>query len=157
MSEDGGNAWTTERLTWNTGWSSHPAIAIDPAGNINLVWEDDVKGNTEIYYKTHDGITIWSASERLTWSSQDCHAPFIIAFKTCKPMFVWYGDSSGNNEIYHKLSNNGGSTWSSDRLTWNPGASFFPVMAMDYTTESIHVFWSDDTPGNSEIYYRKGK
>jgi len=157
MSEDGGNAWTTERLTWNTGWSSHPAIAIDPAGNINLVWEDDVKGNSEIYYKTHDGITIWSASERLTWSSQDSHAPFIIAFKTFKPMFVWYGDSSGNDEIYHKLSNNGGSTWSSKRLSWSPGASFFPVMAMDYTTESIHVFWSDDSPGNSEIYYRKGK
>jgi hypothetical protein len=157
LSEDGGNAWTMERLTWNTGWSSHPAIAIDPSGNVNVVWEDDVSGHFEIYFKSNVGYSPWPASTRLTWSSQESRSPFIIAFKSMKPMVVWYGDSSGNEEIYHKMSSNGAITWSSSRLTWSPGDSFYPVMAMDYMTESIHVFWMDDTPGNSEIYYRKGK
>ena len=42
------------------------------------------------------------------------------------------------------------------RLTWTSGASHYPAVAVD-SSNGIHVVWRDETPGNVEIYYRKGK
>ena len=44
--------WTpAKRLTWNTAGSGSPAIAVDPTGNLHLVWLDGRPGNYEIYYR----------------------------------------------------------------------------------------------------------
>jgi len=40
------------------------------------------------------------------------------------------------------------------RLTWNPGESCFPAIAVD-SSKAIHLVWEDDTPGNVEIFYKK--
>jgi len=40
------------------------------------------------------------------------------------------------------------------RLTWNNGTSYFPTIAAD-SSGNVHVVWSDDTPGNYEIFYGK--
>jgi hypothetical protein len=37
--------WTkTKRLTWNSGDSEVPAIAVDSADHIHLIWVDDTSG-----------------------------------------------------------------------------------------------------------------
>jgi len=41
------------------------------------------------------------------------------------------------------------------RITWNSGGSYRPAIAID-SSSNIHVVWDDDTPGNDEIYYKKG-
>lgn len=46
-----GDAWTSKRLTNNTGYSYDPSIAVDGA-NIYVVWWDYTPGNPEIYFKT---------------------------------------------------------------------------------------------------------
>jgi len=43
--------------------------------------------------------------------------------------------------------------WWTKRLTYNPGSSWASDVALDGS--SIYVVWSDDTPGNFEIYFRK--
>lgn len=48
---DGGASWATKRLTWNSGQSSYVNICVDSSDNIHVVWNDDVPGNYEIYYK----------------------------------------------------------------------------------------------------------
>jgi len=46
-------------------------------------------------------------------------------------------------------------TWQkAKRISWNIGSSFTPTIAVD-SSNRIHVFWLDSTPGNDEIYYRK--
>ena len=42
------------------------------------------------------------------------------------------------------------------RLTWTAGRSFSPAVAVD-SGGATHVVWSDDTPGNYEIYYKSGR
>lgn len=42
------------------------------------------------------------------------------------------------------------------RISWTPGYSTFPDIAVD-SSGTIHVVWYDDTPGDYEIYYIKGK
>jgi hypothetical protein len=51
QSGNGGTTWSAgERLTWNSGHSGIPALAIDSTGNIHVVWYDNTPGNFEIYY-----------------------------------------------------------------------------------------------------------
>jgi hypothetical protein len=67
---------------------------------------------------------------------------------------VWEDTTAGNYELYFKRSADGGLTWNPDqRLTWTPGDSFAAAVAMD-SSDTIHVVWSDYTPGNPDIYYR---
>jgi len=51
-STDGGVKWTTsQRLTWTSGVSWHPAICTDASGNPYVFWQNNAPGNHEIYYK----------------------------------------------------------------------------------------------------------
>jgi hypothetical protein len=68
---------------------------------------------------------------------------------------VWYDDTPGNREIYHKKTMDLGETWTtSRRLTWNSGQSYCPTMSAD-SSGGLHLVWSDSSPGNFEVYYRK--
>ena len=50
-SKNRGATWTTsKRLTWTSGISQEPDIAVDSYGNLHLVWQDSRPGNLEIYY-----------------------------------------------------------------------------------------------------------
>ena len=51
-SADGGTTWgMAQRLTWTSDTSSHPALALESNNTLLLVWEDQIPGNWEIYYK----------------------------------------------------------------------------------------------------------
>lgn len=43
--------WTpVKRITWTSGSSYYPAIAIDSTDIIHVVWQDNTPGNYEVYY-----------------------------------------------------------------------------------------------------------
>jgi len=51
-STNSGAVWASPtRLTWNTGRSFVPRVAVDPGGGAHVVWMDETSGNPEIYYK----------------------------------------------------------------------------------------------------------
>jgi len=51
-SSDGGTNWAmAQRLTWNSGESWSPNIAMFGSDNIHVVWYDTTPGNYEVYYK----------------------------------------------------------------------------------------------------------
>jgi len=156
-STDGGSTWTTKRLTWNAGGSYSLAIATDTSGNIHIVWVDSTPGNDEIYYKrSTDGGSTWS-TKRLTWNAGYSWSPAIATDSSGNIHIVWEDKTPGNDEIYYKRSTDGGLTWQpAKRLTWNAGYSWSPAIATD-SSGNIHVVWVDSTPGNNEIYYKKGK
>jgi hypothetical protein len=155
-STDGGTSWSsTKRLTWNQGYSGWPDVTTDSSDNIHIVWNDEIPGNQEIYHKkSTDGGMTW-ITKRVTWNSGLSNKPAIATDASNNIHIVWRDDSSGNDEIYHKMSTNSGATWAEKRLSWNSGSSVGAVLAID-PTDTIHVIWSDETPGNYEIYYRKG-
>jgi len=157
-STDGGVNWSgTKRLTWNSGNSVSPSITIDSADTIHIVWHDRTSGNYEILYrKSADGGVNWSATKRLTWNPGNSYSPRIGVDSSDRLHVVWYDGSPGDMEIFYKKSTNGGSSWGgSQRLTWNPGGSYHPAVALD-SSSNIHIVWDDLTPGNNEVYYNKG-
>jgi len=157
-STDGGLTWSVaRRMTWTSGNSSRPAIAVDSSDTLHVVWNDWTPTSTEIYYRNSlDGGTTWSPVQRLTWNSGNSYVPAVAVYAPSIIYVVWYDDTPGNFEIHYRLSKLGGTAWSPvQRLTWTAGDSHLPVIAMD-SAGTAHVFWKDGTPGNDEIYYRKG-
>jgi len=158
-STDGGISWAAnKRLTSTQGGSETPVIGIDSSGNLHVVWGDDTPGNYEIYYrKSIDGGATWSTSKRLTWISGISYSPDIAIDSNNRIHVVWTDDTSGNPELFYKKGTEGGATWTTNRrLTWNLGVSYGPAIAVD-SSGNLHVAWHDNTPGNNEIYYIKGK
>jgi hypothetical protein len=146
----------TKRLTWNSGGSFAPAIAVDSLDRIHLVWREETPGNAEIFYKrsTNGGAT-WGNTQRITWNSESSLDPAIAVDSSNYIQVVWHDRSSGNYEIYYKKSTNGGTTWvGHKRLTWNSGLSMDSAVAVD-PSDNIHVVWQDYTPGIPEMYYRR--
>jgi hypothetical protein len=146
-----------KRLTWNIGWTGPPAIAISPSGTIHIVWYDDTPGNFEVFYRrSQDSGATWGASKRLTWTLGGSSRPAMVTDSSDTIHVVWEDNTPGNAEIFYKRSTDGGATWSpAQRLTWNSGDSDGPAVATD-SSRIIHVVWHDFTPGNQEIYYKKG-
>ena len=156
-STDSGTTWLkSQRLTWTSGNSTQPALAISSAGDLHVLWEDDSPGNYEIYYKkSTNGGASWTASQRLTWNSGSSLAPAIDVDNSGNPYVVWFDSTPGNEEIYFKKSPDKGTTWSTNqRLTWNAGDSSHPAIDVN-SSGHINIVWHDDTSGNYEIYYKK--
>jgi len=157
-STDGGVTWSiSQRLTWNSGISEVPAIAVNPSGDLHALWWDNTPGNAEIFYKkSTDGGGAWTLSKRLTWSSGDSQVPAIAIDPSGGLHALWWDNTPGNAEIFYSKSTDGGATWTpGKRLTWSSGGSYGPAIAVDYSSK-LHVVWQDDTPGDYEIYYKKG-
>jgi hypothetical protein len=120
-----------------------------------VVWYDTSPGNEEIYYKrSTNGGTSWTTT-RLTYSSGLSRFPKIAADLNNRIHVVWYDRTPGNDEIFHKRSTDGGTTWTTKRISYNSGYSQLPAMATD-SNDQLYVIWEDDTPGNLEILLRKG-
>jgi hypothetical protein len=149
--------WTaSRRITWTSGDSKAPSIAVDSSNYLHVVWYDDTPGTDQIYYKkSTNGGGPWMASRRLTVTGGSSRFPAIAADSSGNIHVVWEDDTPGSPEIYYRKSTNGGTSWTaSRRLTWNLSGSGRPAIAAD-SSGNIHVVWEDDTPGNAEIYYRK--
>jgi hypothetical protein len=156
-STDGGASWSAaQRLSWNSGASSDPAIAIGMDNSINVVWEDSTLGHYELYYRrSADGGSTWSSAQRLTWTSSACRAPAMAIDGDNRIHVAWYEYTQGNIEIHYRRSPDGGSTWdTAQRLTWNLGNSYNPAMASD-SNQNVRVVWYDDWSATDyEIYYK---
>jgi Neuraminidase (sialidase) len=120
-----------------------------------MVWNDDTTGNHEIYFKkSTDSGSTWGVIKRLNWMTDYSTRPVIAVDSTGNIYLVWNDHMPGNNEIYFKKSTDGGTTWAPPRrLTWNLDESSDPALVID-SNDDLHLFWSDESAGFSEIYYR---
>ncbi|MCK5057474.1 MAG: exo-alpha-sialidase [Candidatus Aminicenantes bacterium] len=159
-STDDGTSWSKSvNISNNSGFSGYPAIAVDDAENINVVWCDYTPGNLEIYFSrsTNGGVT-WSQGVNISNNSGTSDEPThpAIAVDDAENINVfWWDDTPGNNDIYFVRSTDDGASWSkSVNISNNSGFSGAPAIAVD-DAGNINVVWCDDTPGNIEIYFSR--
>ena len=149
--------WTTsKRITWTSGFSLAPAVAIDSKDAIHVVWMDNTTGSYDIYYrKSEDGGATWSPRQSIVQTSGDSIYPAIAIGSSGALHVVWYDQTYGYPEIYYKKSPDAGMTWNpAKRLTCTTSSwSEDPAIAID-TNDVVHVVWLDESPGNPDVFYR---
>ena len=158
-STDGGAIWpANRRLTWNSGSSGSPAIAVEPSGKLHLVWADEAPGHSEIYCRNSpDGGTTWTASRRLTWTLGSAGGPAIGLDSSGNLHLFWLAYIAGAEEIYYKKSADSGATWSTEkRLTWTSAPLVWGhAFAMD-SSGDVYLTWCKFVdPSHSAIYFKK--
>jgi hypothetical protein len=116
--------------------------------------------STEIYYKEYDPTGgVWSSPRRLSYTDGFSTNPWIGVDGQGSGSgyihVVWEDDTVGNKELYHKVSTDGGDTWSpAERITYASGATEKPCFV--FTSDNIlRLVYDDDSSGNWEIYYKE--
>ena len=154
VSTDGGNTFgNTTNLSNNTGNSEFPKI--DSVGKkIIIVWQDNSTGNNEIYLrKSKNAGATFSSKIILSNNTGNSEFPQIDTIGN-KTLVVWQDNSNGNNEIYLRVSTDGGNTFgNTTNLSNNTGNSEFPKI--DSVGKKIIIVWQDNSTGNNEIYLRE--
>jgi hypothetical protein len=150
--------WTSpKRLSWTSGDSRDPAIALSSPGTVHVVWAGETVGSMGIYYKksTNGGVT-WMASRRLTWNSAYFWTPSITVDPSGNLHVVWSDNRTGLGEIFYMRSTDEGVSWTATQwLSWTSDLSASPVIVAD-PSGGLHLAWEDYTPGpTSEIYYKR--
>jgi hypothetical protein len=101
-STNGGASWSTKRISWTSGYSYTPMIAVDPSNRIHVVWEDWSHGFPEIYYKrSTNGGTSWTI-KRLSYNNGWSVEPAIAVDSNSRIYVVWEDNPSGPLEIYYR-------------------------------------------------------
>ena len=96
----------------------------------------------------------WEKTKRLSWTLGGSYAPDSAVDTKNHIHVVWQDDTPGKDEIYYKKSTNGGTSWTTKRLTWTPDNSWWPAIAVD-SNDYIHVVWQDYTQNNFEIFFKR--
>src|SRR5882724_9919625 len=162
-SSNGGATFSAPKmLSTNTGGSIDPQIAVDKNGAINVVWEDDTAGHSDISFsRSADNGANFSLplnlSNPLGNALANSNSPRIAVDLAGHLNVVWANDSPGNFEIFLGRSTDGGVNFSGPKnISNSSGFSSHPVIALD-AGGSINVVWADINPAdsNTDIYFAR--
>ena len=164
----GGAVDQTRRLTFSTGYSMYPAIAVSKDGAIvHIVYSEQPEaGGTYLYYKRITGSGEGSYSTRqLTFgadpATDSATRPDIAVSTGSDDQYVYIVYETiwpGNKEIMYKrldsYGQSGGSTYTA-RLTYSSTGSYGPTIAFDGANNIVQVAYYDYWNGLADVYHRK--
>jgi hypothetical protein len=131
----------------------NPAIALGSSDKLYVVWQDNRRGNWDVYVSTSvDGVS-WSA-ERLVTDSNDNQINPAVAIDGSSPSrayIVWQDDRGGNQDIYVASSSDGFATKAISQITANASDQTDPAIAAD-SANTVYVVWTDKRNGSTDIY-----
>jgi hypothetical protein len=141
-------------LSNNEGSSFDPDLDVT-GKNVYVSWVDDTPGNNDIFFRksTNEGNS-FASTMNLSNNEGNSDNPQISSLGTAVRI-VWQDDTQGNSDIFFKASGNRGESFGSTKnLSNNNGGSFNPMIIS--AEDNVYTVWSDDTPGNSDIFFKKG-
>ncbi|MFH1371109.1 MAG: putative Ig domain-containing protein, partial [Planctomycetota bacterium] len=147
------NFSSTIRITTNSFDQCNPAIAIDTANKLYLVWQDNRGGNWDIYGSTSsDGIN-WPTERKVSDSNNNEINPAIIIDKSSPPKayVAWQDDRAGNQEIFISSSSDSFATNAVTRVTTNTADQTEPALTAT-AANVVYVLWTDLRNGSADIY-----
>jgi len=120
---------------------------------VHVVWDDMSSGNDEVFYRSNAGDVVSNPADDLSNTAGSSSIPS-IAVSGNNVYVVWRDNTPGNDEVFYRRSNDGGASFGSTvNLSNNAGFSGAPSIAV--SGNNVHIVWYDQTPGNSEIFYRR--
>jgi len=127
----------------NDGKAGNQQIAIDPSGNINVVWLDNTPGFTAVFFsRSSDGGATFSSPQNISNNQADLGGPPQIAVDSTGNIYVAWLGPGGTPDIFFTGSSDGGATFSAPMIISNQpsGGARGPSMAVD-SGGNINVVW----------------
>ncbi|GEM_PF-1499529 len=141
------------QVTTNVLDQCNADIAVGTNGVLYVVWQDNRRGNWDLYASTSaDGVT-WSAAVRVADSDNDEINP-AIAVDSQSPNRVyvaWEDNRAGNRDIYVSRSIAGFASATVQAVTSNVQDQTDPRIAVD-GSNTVYVVWTDARNQSKDIY-----
>jgi len=170
------SSWTTTEVvsTESTGYSFHPSLAIDGAGNMHIAWHDETNYassgmDDDIFYKYWVSSTSsWTTTEVVsTESTGSSYYPSLAIDSAGNIHVAWhdrtdYAGAGGDMDIFYKRWDASTFSWTTTEVvsTESTGTSNFPSLAVD-SIGNVHIAWYDitDYAGagglDEDIFYKR--
>ena len=153
-----GNAYRgAVQLSHSTGDHCNPALAIDSAGTLYVVWQENAGGAWDVCVSTSvDGQT-WSLPKPLAGSMNAQAHPAVnrvnpvVAAGGSLVAAAWQEGPTGNQDVCVASSTNRFQTATVSRVTSDPTDQIDPALAVD-GQGTIFVLWTDARNGSTDIY-----
>jgi len=141
------------QVTNNVLDQCNPDIAVGTDGRFYVVWQDNRRGNWDIYVSTSADGAVWSAPVRVAESDYDEVRP-AIAVDSQSPnraYVTWQDNRAGNQDVYVSSSNNGFVSKTVQAVTSHAQNQTEPRIAVD-GSNTVYIVWTDDRNGATDIY-----
>jgi len=128
-------------------------IAVDD-GNVYIAWKAVRTGVDQIFYRVRHKDGTWTAIDSVPDIIGKGTGMVAIVAKDGNLHFLWEAsryEDSRLDDIYYKVRLRDGE-WTPTLNISNTGAAIGPVAIID-ANGNLHVAWSDESPGNYDIYY----
>jgi len=141
------------RIKHNEYDQCNPALAVGTDGTLYVMWQDNRRGNWDIYASVSSDGVEWSNEQRITDSNDNQINPDIAVDNQSpnRAYAVWQDDGAGNYDIYITSSNNGFITETTSRITSNNTNQTEPAIAVG-PGNVVYVVWIDYRNGRTDIY-----
>src|SRR5437867_2468070 len=124
----------------HSGTAEFAQIAVDSNGNINVVWDDFIPGNNDIFFsRSIDGGVTFSPPKNVSQNAGSSVFPQIAVDSGGNINVVWEDNTPGNFNIFFSRSSDGGVTFSAPTNLSNIGGVGAQI-AMD-SSGNINVVW----------------
>jgi len=135
--------------------SSTQQVAVDAAGNVFVVWENDTLNLGIFFSRSTDGGATFSAPVALSTNTLGSFSPQLAIGLSGNLNVVWEDDANGGADISFSDSSDHGATFSlPESLSFHTGNSMNAQIATDLNG-NIDVIWQNDSPGHFDVFFSR--
>ncbi|OHB67092.1 MAG: hypothetical protein A2Y76_15545 [Planctomycetes bacterium RBG_13_60_9] len=141
------------QLTSDARDQCYPDMVAGADGRVYLVWQDNRRGNWDIFVSVCSDGQNFSREVRVTDSDDNETAPAIAVDSqaTGRVYVAWEDDRNGNQDIYVASSTNAFSTSTTSQVTTNAEDQTEPDVSVD-GQNTAYIVWTDMRNGQADIY-----
>jgi len=146
--EGAGSFGSSVQLTTDSADQCNPAIAVDGSDKLYVVWQDNRRGNWDIYMSSSAD---WSIASPISDSNNNEINPAIAIGSAGRAAIAWQDNRAGNQDIHIASSSDGFATKAVSQITANASDQIDPAVAVD-SANTVYVVWTDKRNGSNDIY-----
>jgi hypothetical protein len=146
--------WNTPLRLANTASDRcNPALAIGPDDVLYLAWQDNRRGNWDIYVSVSADGAAWGDPIRVADSNENQVNPVIAVDQTTpyRVYLAWERGNPGSRDIYLASCSASFASKTITQVTSNAADQMEPALTIG-SDNTVYLLWTDQRNGSADIY-----